>query len=90
MGLVVDAGREMKLSPEAKSVSEGPSRRISLGTRAWSYESSIFQALHDIGREIADSLLVRVAGRGLVIERYLFHGCALLYHEMLFLFGGVR
>ncbi|KAK5636463.1 hypothetical protein RRF57_012174 [Xylaria bambusicola] len=42
--------------------------------RAWPYESSIFQTLHDVRRQLADSLLMGVAGRGFVIERYLLHG----------------
>lgn len=63
MRLIIDAGREMKLSPEPPSA-RGNNRDASLpgGVGVSPYESSIFQTLYDLRRELADNLLMRVAG----------------------------
>lgn len=87
MRLVIDARGEMKLSRDrrlarAATIREGneaadqPTSRPGLA-RARSYESSIFQTLYDLKRKLADGLLMCVAGRSLVVQRYLFHSAAL-------------
>ena len=87
VGLVVGARREVELPtrlsagcPPLPHRSRAPLATMMLQDRRKgapgirrTYKPSILQALHHLRRECARRLLVRVAGRGLVGERYLLH-----------------
>jgi hypothetical protein len=81
MRLVIDARGEVKLFAgtqkhqlQRRAPSPSSLRWVGKGELRGAYESSILQALNNFRRQGADGLLIRVAGRGLVVQQDVFHG----------------
>lgn len=52
----------------------GRGARSSTGLAEMAYKTGVFEALYDVWWKRGDQLLVRIAGRSLVVERDLIHG----------------